>query len=383
MKTRALTALLRRLLAALGVSFVTLAPAAASGDECGDGIRQGAEECDDGSANSDSVPDACRTECVAPRCGDGVVDSGEDCDEGTRNSDEVPNQCRLDCTTPACGDGLIDALFGEFCDDGNRADGDGCDRSCRVAHGWSCYGQPSFCSSCGNGEVDGFEECDDGPANSDTAPDACRRDCTWPRCGDGVADTGYGEACDDGASNSDFAPDTCRRGCSLPRCGDDVHDPAYGEECDLGAANSDEAGSECSTRCLLPACGDGVLNRGEMCEPSPSADCNTECRPNHCGDGVVSTALDPERLPVERCDDGNERDGDECRYDCRQDMTLCGNGAVDPGESCDEGAGNADTPGARCRTTCQRPRCGDGVVDGGELCDGGAGCGADCRPGRR
>jgi len=48
---------------------------------------------------------------------------------------------------------------------------------------------------CGNGEVEGTEQCDDGPANSDTVPDACRTDCTNPRCGDGVVDTG--EGCDD------------------------------------------------------------------------------------------------------------------------------------------------------------------------------------------
>src|SRR6185436_16742974 len=33
------------------------------------------------------------------------------------------------------------------------------------------------------------EECDDGAANSDTTADACRTNCTLPRCGDGVPDT--------------------------------------------------------------------------------------------------------------------------------------------------------------------------------------------------
>jgi hypothetical protein len=39
---------------------------------------------------------------------------------------------------------------------------------------------------CGNGALEGLEECDDGPQNSDLAPDACRSDCTRARCGDGV-----------------------------------------------------------------------------------------------------------------------------------------------------------------------------------------------------
>ena len=48
---------------------------------CGDGeIREG-EECDDGDANSDAEPDACRSNCVDPICGDGVTDSDEECDD--------------------------------------------------------------------------------------------------------------------------------------------------------------------------------------------------------------------------------------------------------------------------------------------------------------
>ena len=38
---------------------------------------------------------------------------------------------------------------------------------------------------CGNGEVEGLEECDEGEDNSDTVADACRTDCTLARCGDG------------------------------------------------------------------------------------------------------------------------------------------------------------------------------------------------------
>src|SRR5204862_8211399 len=33
---------------------------------------------------------------------------------------------------------------------------------------------------CGNGQLDGGEECDDGSANSDTLPDHCRTDCSDP-----------------------------------------------------------------------------------------------------------------------------------------------------------------------------------------------------------
>ena len=39
---------------------------------------------------------------------------------------------------------------------------------------------------CGNGDIDGDEECDDGPANDNATPGGCRLDCTQDRvCGDG------------------------------------------------------------------------------------------------------------------------------------------------------------------------------------------------------
>ncbi|MFH2008953.1 MAG: hypothetical protein ABI333_20355, partial [bacterium] len=74
---------------------------------CGDGTEQGAEECDNGALNSDSEPDACRTNCLLPHCGDGVVDTGEPCDDGAANSDEVHDACRTDCALPSCGAGVV------------------------------------------------------------------------------------------------------------------------------------------------------------------------------------------------------------------------------------------------------------------------------------
>jgi hypothetical protein len=43
---------------------------------CGDGARQGAEECDDGSANAEAPGAACRSNCRRARCGDEIVDPG-------------------------------------------------------------------------------------------------------------------------------------------------------------------------------------------------------------------------------------------------------------------------------------------------------------------
>ena len=65
-------------------------------------------------------------------------------------------------------------------------------------------------------------------------------------------------------------------------------------------------------------------------------------------------------------------------------VATCGNGTVDPGEECDEGANNGS---GTCTRACVRgPRCGDGVVQAeeGEQCDDGNtvdgdGCSAVCR----
>jgi cysteine-rich repeat protein len=100
---------------------------------CGDGVRVGAcERCDDGAANDDHAPDACRSTCVPAHCGDGVVDTGEQCDDGNFTPCDG---CSPSCTSEAlvvCGDGVTVRACGEECDDGNAALLDGCTPACRL-----------------------------------------------------------------------------------------------------------------------------------------------------------------------------------------------------------------------------------------------------------
>lgn len=70
--------------------------------------------------------------------------------------------------------------------------------------------------SCGNGLLEGDEECDEGSANSDTVPNVCRTDCTRPACGDGVVDSDNQEQCDDGADNANTPDANCQRNCQPP-----------------------------------------------------------------------------------------------------------------------------------------------------------------------
>ncbi|HNC96502.1 MAG TPA: hypothetical protein PKW90_10290, partial [Myxococcota bacterium] len=67
-------------------------------------------------------------------CGDGAVDATEECDEGSANSDSTPDACRSDCRPARCGDRVVDA--GESCDDGPELwGGDGCDPACQTEVG--------------------------------------------------------------------------------------------------------------------------------------------------------------------------------------------------------------------------------------------------------
>ncbi|WP_223631641.1 DUF4215 domain-containing protein [Corallococcus sp. EGB] len=66
-------------------------------------------------------------------------------------------------------------------------------------------------STCGNGQVDPGEQCDNGNANG-PGYGKCSLTCIWnPRCGDGITQYEYGETCDDGnTNNTDGCPNNCQ-----------------------------------------------------------------------------------------------------------------------------------------------------------------------------
>ncbi len=209
-----------------------------------------------------------------------------------------------------------------------------------------------------------------------------------PVCGNGVREAG--EECDGldlgdatGCESLGYYGGAlgCLRDCTYDleecrawgKCGDGRIQGAAGEECDLlniGDHRCEEFGYSggllgCTAGCEFDYSGcDGVLDT--------------------CGDGVVD--------PGEDCDDGasnSDAPDAHCRTDCH--LAGCGDGIRDPGrgEECDLGDSNSDASGTQCRTDCTIPRCGDGIVDSGEECDDGAGnsdapdghCRTDCRLG--
>jgi cysteine-rich repeat protein len=93
---------------------------------CGNGIREGAELCDDGNAQGG---DGCTASCVVERCGDGERNNRgrEDCDD---NNTQSGDGCSATCAFEFCGNGTREGA--EACDDGNAQGGDGCTASCVV-----------------------------------------------------------------------------------------------------------------------------------------------------------------------------------------------------------------------------------------------------------
>ena len=102
--------------------------------QCGDGIINGDEQCDNGPANADDTYGGCTTQCtIGPYCGDGNVDLGEECDDGVNQSTYgMASGCAPGCRKPAyCGDGNVDAHFGEECDNGSKNGTGLCNDKCK------------------------------------------------------------------------------------------------------------------------------------------------------------------------------------------------------------------------------------------------------------
>jgi cysteine-rich repeat protein len=146
--------------------------------ECGNGIVQPSEQCDDGNTDDtdgctklceftcepgeeggnvnmcdptascdeathtwvagDPLPDGTLCDrgkgycvngvCVYSVCGDGIQEPNEECDLGEQNG--TGGDCTAQCTLGVCGNGTVEGL--EQCDDGNTDNLDGCDFQCKV-----------------------------------------------------------------------------------------------------------------------------------------------------------------------------------------------------------------------------------------------------------
>ena len=117
---------------------------------------------------------------------------------------------------------------------------------------------------CGDGDVDQFEECDDGNGSN---ADACLNTCEASFCGDGFFQPQF-EECDGGAG--------CDQFCNLvvnDFCGDNIIDA--GEDCDDGNLSDFDG---CDSNCFAEQTGDVIfeyvlLKPGVNATPEAAVDC--------------------------------------------------------------------------------------------------------------
>lgn len=87
-----------------------------------EGVAEGAA-CDDGAGTCFG------SACLPRACGNARIDHDEMCDDGNRADRDG---CAASCqSTEVCGNTAIDPLQGERCDDGDRFSSDGCDDACQ------------------------------------------------------------------------------------------------------------------------------------------------------------------------------------------------------------------------------------------------------------
>lgn len=244
-------------------------------------------------------------------CGDGVVEGAEECDGGAG--------CSATCDrVQVCGDGLVDAP--ESCDDGNAISGDGCSATCLL----------------------------------ETTPETEPND---------TAATASGP----------FSPHALINGAITPGADVDYFAVTLTATADLQVETFDGNGpGSCvgldsvvtlfapDGTTVLTTADDGGLGTCSRIDPAldPAA--------RHLAPGTYLVMVE---------DFGN--DTVIPAYTLELTITaLCGNGKVEGGEECDGDAG--------CTATCDRiAACGDGFLDAPETCDdgntvAGDGCGATC-----
>jgi cysteine-rich repeat protein len=252
-------------------------------------------------------------------CGDGILERNETCDDGnTEGGDGCSPACQIEanyeCKDPGqpcknlavCGNGILTS--DETCDDGNQDSGDGCSADCKsIEDGWVCPVPGRKCiPECGDSKKIGVEQCDDGNQNdNDGCSSTCQvepgydcptlgKPCIKSECGNGKQEVG--ETCDCGTDSGNL-PQGCKA----------VNGLFYGD------------GSGCSKTCTKePNCLDSS-GKTQACSTS-------------CGDGNVDNGED--------CDDGNQVDGDGCSSKCKiEDGFTCTSATQQDSSTCQSGSG--------------------------------------------
>ena len=314
-----------------------------------------------------------------------------------------------------CGDGVTGAC--EECDDGNAVDDDGCTNLCTLA-------------ACGDGHVDpATEDCDGvnlgayaGLGCAEYQPGiftggslSCAADCTLDLSGcEGSYQLCYSDEDGDGSTGTPQvipSADACGSHDTAGRpwtsvddgdCLDDPLDPCATASLPGGIESCDGCDNDCDGGVDDPddiAAGYPAITGASAFHADADLDgCGAPgvvilaCA---AGPGLVDNALDPDDgdgrccgngqiEPGEGCDDGANGDPcDGCLDDCTAYVNACGDGVQCGAESCDDGANGDPCDGCLDDCTAYLNACGDGVRCGSEECDDGNqldgdGCSATC-----
>jgi len=315
-------------------------------DGCGNNRIEGLEECDDGLGNSDTAPNACRTDCSSSRCGDNVADTGEICDGvdlmnvscESLGFDSGTATCDTDCGgidasgceyVSDCGDGVLDA-FDEVCD-GNELSGETC-----LSQGY-LSGDLACLADCSDYDTGGClrpmgepcttdQHCEGGLCHSEAVNGypggMCSEVCHPPAddCTDGICVEMYGTEnfCMPPCTTSQdcrpgygcFAPWYGSNTYCFPRCEADNECPETGT-CNLhaGHCNSNTLGDDTGAACADP---DTCLSNVCWFDP-PNGYCTTLCKLSTgiCpGDGLCADAMNGTMGDMGMCLDGCTNAGD-------------------------------------------------------------------------
>ena len=363
-------------------------------------------------------------------CGDGVVDTGETCDDGADNGTAgCTTSCTFACTDAAADCGTAPACQSAVCTSDHACifvadsalDGTACGTGQHCEAG-SCVSN----GVCGNGTVEGTEACDFGTNNG--AGSGCEDDCTLSctdqaSCDDGNLCNGAescvdftdatsgnaGKKCASGSAanngTSCGATDVCINGDCIPAtCGDSY--TTAPEECDdANTALGDGCENNCAYSCVstdvtrncTPAdsCkGQGTCNdTNHTCTPGTPLAENASCGTGgYCKSTVCTQPVCPngDKTPNETCDDGNQQNGDgcdtDCTYSCVNPATDCGTPPACQKYQCSgahvcqlvpdpsKNTMSCGTNGETCNNgACTGGVCGNAVTETGEQCDFGSG----------
>ncbi len=211
-----------------------------------------------------------------------------------------------------------------------------------------------------------------------------------------------GSYCGDGTTDSNEICDSNTLDCS-------AISSSYASGTTISCKN-DCSGYDVSLCKAKPVCGDGKVTGDELCDSdskpctafnfpnsTKTAYCKSDCSGYNyavcdstgsttvCGNGNIEYG--------ETCDDGNTKSGDGCSSTCQEEIYIgasdsCGDGVRDSNEQCDDGN---MMPGDGCDPLCRNESpvagtstCGNTILEYGETCDDGNmmpgdGCDPLCR----